>query len=78
MNHEEASMRLPDLLDDRDDAALLAHVQACADCQRQLFLLGRIDRLLRDHTTTQAGVRVRHRRACSPSPRRFWRLRSRR
>lgn len=41
-------MRLPDLLDDRDDAALLAHVRDCADCQRQLFLLGRVDRLLRD------------------------------
>ena len=63
MSHEEAWTRLPDLLDDRDDAALLAHVQVCADCQRQLFLLGRIDRLLRDHTTTSAGVRVPHRPA---------------
>jgi hypothetical protein len=48
MKHEEAWNRLPDLLDDRDDSALLAHVAACAECQRQLFLLGRIDRLLRD------------------------------
>jgi len=48
MKHEEAWTRLPDLLDDRDDAALLAHVHACADCQRQLFLLGRVDRLLRE------------------------------
>ena len=48
MRHEEAWTRLPDLLDDRDDAALLAHVRACAACQRQLFLLGRVDRLLRD------------------------------
>ena len=47
MTHEEAWTRLPDLLDDRDDPALLAHVQACAECQRQLFLLGRVDRLLR-------------------------------
>ena len=48
MRHEEAFKRLPDLLDDRDDAGLLAHVRVCADCQRQLFLLGRVDRMLRD------------------------------
>jgi hypothetical protein len=48
MRHEEAWRRLSDLLDDRDDAVLLAHVRGCADCQRQLFLLGRVDRLLRD------------------------------
>lgn len=48
MKHEDAFRRLPDLLDDRDDAALLAHVRECADCQRQLFLLGRVDRALRD------------------------------
>jgi hypothetical protein len=48
LKHEEAWTLLPDLLDDRDDAGLLAHVRACSDCQRQLFLLGRVDRLLRD------------------------------
>ena len=48
MRHEAAWQRLPDLLDDRDDPTLLGHVRACADCQRQLFLLGRVDRLLRD------------------------------
>jgi hypothetical protein len=48
MRHEEAWKRLPDLLDDRDDASLLDHVRACAHCQRQLFLLGRVDRLLRE------------------------------
>jgi hypothetical protein len=48
MRHEEAWQRLPDLLDDRDDPTLLVHVRECADCQRQLFLLGRVDRLLRD------------------------------
>jgi hypothetical protein len=53
MRHEEALRRLPDLLDDRDDAALLAHVRACATCQRQLFLLGRIDRLLRDSASAR-------------------------
>ena len=58
MRHDEAWTRLPDLLDDRDDAELLAHVRACADCQRQLFLLGRVDRILR-HT---AGTSARHAR----------------
>jgi hypothetical protein len=48
MRHEDAWQRLPDLLDDRDDPTLLGHVRDCADCQRQLFLLGRVDRLLRD------------------------------
>jgi hypothetical protein len=57
MNHEQAWTRLPDLLDDRDDPALLAHVRACADCQRQLFLLGRVDRLLREPTTMRSGKR---------------------
>jgi anti-sigma-K factor RskA len=47
VRHEEAWTRLPDLLDDRDDPALLDHVRGCADCQRQLFLLGRVDRALR-------------------------------
>ena len=65
MTHGEAWTRLPDLLDDRDDAAVLAHVQVCADCQRQLFLLGRVDRLLRDRTAALG----------SPHPR--MRLRSR-
>jgi hypothetical protein len=60
VRHEEAWARLPDLLDDRDDPALLAHVQVCADCQRQLFLLGRVDRLLRDRIATlgSAGNRL--------------------
>jgi hypothetical protein len=53
MRHEEAWRRLPDLLDDRDDTGLLAHVRACASCQRQLFLLGRVDRLLRDSASVQ-------------------------
>jgi hypothetical protein len=47
VTHDEALQRLPDLLDDRDDPELLGHVRACAVCQRQLFLLGRIDRMLR-------------------------------
>ena len=53
MRHEEAFKRLPDLLDDRDDVGLLAHVRSCADCQRQLFLLGRVDRMLRTSASTQ-------------------------
>jgi hypothetical protein len=51
VNHDEAWTRLPDLLEDRDDAGLLAHVRMCPDCQRQLFLLGRVDRILRAETT---------------------------
>src|SRR5437762_550947 len=47
MNHDQAWQRLPDLLDDRDDTTLLVHVRECPACQRQLFLLGRIDRILR-------------------------------
>jgi anti-sigma-K factor RskA len=56
VRHEEAWTRLPDLLEDRDDAALLAHVGACADCQRQLFLLGRVDRLLRERATARGAT----------------------
>jgi hypothetical protein len=47
MTHDLASERLPDLLFDRDDPDLLAHVRGCHRCQRQLFLLSRVDRLLR-------------------------------
>jgi len=59
VRHEEAWTRLPDLLDDRDDAALLTHVRACADCQRQLFLLGHVDRLLRERASTEVATRTR-------------------
>ena len=59
MRHEEAFKRLPDLLDDRDDASVLAHVRACADCQRQLFLLGRVDRMLRDSASAHAATQRR-------------------
>ncbi len=61
MRHEEVWTRLPDLLEDRDDPGLLAHVRVCADCQRQLFLLGRVDRLLRDDAAANAAPR-KHRR----------------
>jgi hypothetical protein len=47
MTHDLAFERLPDLLFDRDDPDLLAHVGSCHHCQRQLFLLSRVDRLLR-------------------------------
>ncbi len=47
MKHEHAWERLPDLLGSHEDALLLAHVAGCHACQRQLFLLGRVDRLLR-------------------------------
>ena len=49
MRHEQASTRLPDLLEDRDDAALLAHVRECPDCQRQLFLLSFLVQRLAPH-----------------------------
>jgi len=47
VNHEHAWERLPDLLHSREDAQLLAHIADCHACQRQLFLLGRVERLLR-------------------------------
>ena len=47
MKHEQAWDKLPDLLQDRDQHDLVAHVAGCQHCQRQLFLLGRVDRLLR-------------------------------
>jgi hypothetical protein len=59
VRHEEAFKHLPDLLHDRDDAGLLAHVRACADCQRQLFLLGRVDRMLRDSASARGAPRRR-------------------
>ncbi len=59
MKHTEVWTRLPDLLEDRDDAALLAHVRGCADCQRQLFLLGRVDRLLHNNAPAREAKRMR-------------------
>jgi len=59
MRHREAFRRLPDLLDDRDDTELLDHLRACAACQRQLFLLGRIDRALRDGAAVRKPPRGR-------------------
>jgi hypothetical protein len=59
MTHELAYERLPDLLFDRDDPDLLAHVRRCHHCQRQLFLLSRVDRLLRQHRSRAR----RHRRS---------------
>jgi len=61
MTHEHAWTRLPDLLDDRDQPELLAHVAACHDCQRQVFLLGRVDRTLRG----AAGAHRKERRRVS-------------
>jgi hypothetical protein len=59
VKHADAWRRLPDLLDDRDDAGLLAHVRVCPDCQRQLFLLGRLDRMLRDSASARRSARRR-------------------
>jgi hypothetical protein len=63
VRHEQAWQRLPDLLDDRDDPELLTHVGGCADCQRQLFLLGRVDRLLRDQARARLPRRPTRRAA---------------
>jgi hypothetical protein len=57
VSHEQAWTLLPDLLRDRDQPVLLGHVAACHDCQRQLFLLERVDRLLRE---AAASDRRRH------------------
>lgn len=63
MTHERAWTRLPDLLADRDQPELLEHVAACHDCQRQLFLLGRVDRALRGAGGARRRERRRSRRA---------------
>jgi hypothetical protein len=62
MTHEGAWTHLPDLLDDRDQPELLAHVAACHDCQRQLFLLGRVDRALRGAAAARGKERRRLRK----------------
>jgi hypothetical protein len=62
MSHEHAWTRLPDLLDDRDQPELLTHVAACHDCQRQLFLLGRVDRALRGAAAARGKERRRLRK----------------
>ena len=62
MTHERAWERLPDLLGSRNDTALLAHVAGCHICQRQLFLLGRVDRMLREARPRKRGL-VQTRRA---------------
>jgi hypothetical protein len=62
MTHEHVWTRLPDLLDDRDQPELLAHVAACHDCQRHLFQLGRVDRALRGAAAARRNERRRFRR----------------
>jgi hypothetical protein len=59
VTHDHAWTRLPDLLADRDEPDVLAHVATCHDCQRQLFLLGRVDRALRGVATTRRKERRR-------------------
>jgi hypothetical protein len=63
VTHEQAWTRLPDLLADRDEPELLAHVAACHDCQRRLFLLGRVDRALRGASSARRKQRRRVRKA---------------
>ena len=60
MTHEEAWLRLPDLLHDRDEPTLLSHVKVCHACQQQVFRLNRVDRMLRAAAPpAQQRVRVR-------------------
>jgi hypothetical protein len=49
MNHQTASQSLPDLVTDpaAPHRALRAHLRTCHACQRQLFLLQRVDGMLR-------------------------------
>ena len=61
MTHDEARDRLPDLLDDRDDRLLLAHVNTCHACQQQLFRLNRVDRILRANATQTTRRRLSRR-----------------
>jgi hypothetical protein len=61
--HEQAWERLPDLLGSHDEARVLAHVAGCHACQRQLFLLGRVDRLLRQAQPKKNGRPARARLA---------------
>jgi hypothetical protein len=63
MTHEHAWTRLPDLLADRDEPELLAHVATCHDCQRQLFQLGRVERALRGAAGARDKKQRRVRRA---------------
>ena len=62
MTHEHAWTLLPDLLADRDQPELLAHVAACHDCQRRVFLLGRADRALRGASAARGKEQRRLRR----------------
>jgi hypothetical protein len=62
MTHEHAWTHLPDLLEDRDQPELLGHVAACHECQRQLFLLGRVERALRGAAAVRRKERRRGRR----------------
>lgn len=65
MTHEAAWERLPDLLVDRDDRELLAHVNACHLCQARLFSLTRIDRALRRSRNRRTQFPTRDRVAAS-------------
>ena len=53
MTHERAWELLPDLLHARDDRELLVHLRGCQACQRQLFLLTRVDRMRREAASSR-------------------------
>jgi hypothetical protein len=52
MKHEIAWQHLPDLLERGGESDLRRHVARCHACQRQLFLLQRVDALLRSRPRT--------------------------
>ncbi len=64
MTHDEAWPLLPDLITTPDEVPdrLRTHVASCHTCQRQLFRLQRVDRLLRTHGREQEPARRRARR----------------
>lgn len=68
MRHGYVWTRLPDLLEDRDQPSLLAHVAICHACQRQLFLLEQVDRLLRETAVAEQRAAARAGRRWARSP----------
>lgn len=62
MNHETCWERLPDLLQERPDRELRAHLRSCHACQQQLFRLARVDALLRQQRWSRRPYRRARRR----------------
>jgi hypothetical protein len=65
VTHERARELLPDVVLGLADAALLRHVAGCHACQRQVFLLHRVDAALRERRSPR-GPASRLRRRAAP------------